>query len=81
VVPESVLTRPKQGFGLPRGEWDEAGFAKATSERLRTGELVRRGLIGREALDAFLERRTGRFANKVWMLLVLDLWVEQQRAL
>jgi asparagine synthase (glutamine-hydrolysing) len=44
--------------------------------RLRAGELVRRGLVRREAIENLAARPSGRNASRAWLLLILDLWIE-----
>ncbi len=81
LVPEEIRTRPKQGFGLPRAEWERNGWQQAIAARLGNGELGRRGMIEPAALDTLLSSSHGRNPNKIWLLFVLDLWLEQQQVL
>jgi len=80
LVPPEIIERPKQGFGLPRAEWEENGWQDAIGQRLRGGVLRERGWIEPQGLEALLgNQQQGRNPNLVWLLLVLDLWLEQQR--
>ena len=82
LVPDSVLTKPKQGFGVPLARWLR-GPLKHRLERLRdatnpifefcdqgaTRRLLREHLIGRRDHSYYL-----------WRLLVLSLWLEARGA-
>lgn len=76
LLPERILSRSKQGFGLPRAHWTRDGLGIRIAERLRGGELTRRGLIRPAALEMLLEHpNRGRNPNRLWLLFVLDLWL------
>jgi len=77
LVPPPILARSKQGFGLPRAAWDRAGLMAFQADRLREGQLVRRGIVRRDAIERLLAHPFGgRQANRTWLLMVLDLWLE-----
>jgi asparagine synthase (glutamine-hydrolysing) len=77
LVPESVLTKPKQGFGIPLGRWfrrelrhrlkeilSPSAANRAFVEPRRLGQLAREHLIGRRDHSALL-----------WRVLVLERWL------
>jgi asparagine synthase (glutamine-hydrolysing) len=67
--PAEVLTRPKQGFGMPSGRWLE--------ER---PELTRQVLRRLESIGLLRSRRERRFrASQLWTLHVLDRWIQFAR--
>jgi asparagine synthase (glutamine-hydrolysing) len=76
LLPEPILSRPKQGFGLPRASWERDGLGALQAERLRGGVLVRRGLVRPQAIEKLLAHPAGRDPVRVWQLFVLDLWLE-----
>jgi asparagine synthase (glutamine-hydrolysing) len=45
LLPEPILSRPKQGFGIPRAQWDRNGLGARQAQRLRSGMLVRERLV------------------------------------
>jgi asparagine synthase (glutamine-hydrolysing) len=81
LLPAPLLSRPKQGFGLPRAEWGRDGWERAVRERLWTGELRRRDWIDPAALERLVRDRRGRAPNRIWLLFVLDLWLERHDVL
>jgi len=77
-IPDSIMTRPKQGFGVPITEWfrtDLRGFARGKLERLGG-----RDPFDRNALQGLLhEHAAGRADHgyRLWDLVWLELWYEQ----
>jgi asparagine synthase (glutamine-hydrolysing) len=78
MVPAPILTRPKQGFGVPLRYWFKDGLEAFIADHLlgtdaRSREYVRRAPVER-LFDLF--RRTGRseYLAQLWTLLVLELW-------
>ncbi|HWQ14976.1 MAG TPA: asparagine synthase-related protein, partial [Roseiflexaceae bacterium] len=79
LLPAEVLRRPKQGFALPFDPWMRGPLRRFCEERLaRLGE---RGLLQAGALqelwEDFLARRGGATWSRVWLLVVLDEWLER----
>ena len=78
MVPDAILARPKRGFGVPLGYWFREGLEDFLADHLlganaRSREYVRRDSV----LRLFtLFRRTGRseYLEKLWTILVLELW-------
>jgi asparagine synthase (glutamine-hydrolysing) len=80
IIPDRVLQRPKQGFGVPINEWmlDRlGGFVENTlfNSALRGRKLFDYGFVRR----LFNEHRSGRanYAFFLWSLLNLSLWYDQ----
>jgi asparagine synthase (glutamine-hydrolysing) len=76
-LPESVLRRPKDGFGAPITSWMQGGYFKNIClELLRSGELVRTGIIHKRAITRLCQlmhiRKSWVWA--LWILLNLELW-------
>jgi asparagine synthase (glutamine-hydrolysing) len=82
LVPESVLTKPKQGFGVPLTEWFRGPL------RYRIDNLTSRDSAIEEWTDATAVRRITRehlsgqrdHGGTIWRLLVLDGWLRALRA-
>ncbi len=75
-VPDAVLTRPKQGFGVPLAVWFSrilpTFFRDRLGETTRLGEVgVRAGAVG-ALLDLYEAQRRPDHCGQLWGLLVLD---------
>ena len=75
-VPDAVLTRPKQGFGVPLAIWFSQLLPTFFRDRLgqdtRLGDVgVRAGAV-RALLDLYEARRRPDHCLQLWALLVLD---------
>ena len=75
-LPASVMDRPKKGFSVPVGEWLTSGHPELLSEILLDPVALRRGLFREERVRALVSRFDGSRpqADKLWALLVLELW-------
>ena len=80
-LPAKILRRPKRGFPVPVYAWlQDAKFASWASERLlgRESRLVR--MFTSEAIQKLVEdakHGRGRAAHKIWILLILELWLRE----
>jgi asparagine synthase (glutamine-hydrolysing) len=82
LVPDSVLTRPKQGFAVPLPEWFRGPL------RYRIDNLTARHAAIEEWTDAGAVRRitsehvSGRrdHGGLIWRLVVLNGWLQSLRA-
>jgi asparagine synthase (glutamine-hydrolysing) len=80
-LPDEIITKKKQGFGLPFGVWalrDPALNAVAT-ESLQS--LATRGIVRPEFIHTLLAERLaehpGYFGEMVWILMMLEQWLQQ----
>jgi asparagine synthase (glutamine-hydrolysing) len=81
-LPDEILAKKKQGFGLPFGVWTNghAGLRTFVLDSLRSfGE---RGVIhpdfARELIDERLPQHPGYYGDMVWVLVMLEQWLRQQ---
>jgi asparagine synthase (glutamine-hydrolysing) len=79
-LPDAVVHRPKQGFDIPVDDWLRGPLrdvfeTNVLSQRARVAALIDqksvRGLYNKHL------RRTGRYGNILWALLVLGAWSER----
>jgi asparagine synthase (glutamine-hydrolysing) len=81
IVPESVLSRPKQGFAIPLGRWFRGPLRHRIealhdpSPELR--QYVDTAAIRRLVLEHVIGRRD--HSNLLWRLIVLDCWLAALR--
>jgi asparagine synthase (glutamine-hydrolysing) len=78
-LPDQILTKKKQGFGLPFGVWantDPALKALATDS---LHSLARRAVVRVEFIQTLLTQRLpehpGYYGEMVWILMMLEQWL------
>jgi asparagine synthase (glutamine-hydrolysing) len=77
LLPEAILNRPKQGFGLPLGYWLREPLRLPTRHLLERSQLAADGYFRSDTLRHLLnEHESGRVDHnqRIWMLLNLELW-------
>lgn len=80
-LPDEILTKKKQGFGLPFGVWANrhSGLRSFAAESLQA--LSERGIVRpifiNELLDQHLAAHPGYYGEMVWILMMLAQWLEQ----
>jgi asparagine synthase (glutamine-hydrolysing) len=79
LLPDSVLRRPKHGFGVPLSRWFEGGFEGLAREVLLDRRARGRGWLDPRAVDGLLgpggapgPHRTRR----LWAMVCLELWAQ-----
>ena len=79
LLPQTTLTRRKQGFGAPFGPWLRGPLRPALEERLAPERVARLGLFNPEATKRLVaEHLDGvRDHRKIlWALMMFDAWRE-----
>jgi asparagine synthase (glutamine-hydrolysing) len=77
LVPDEILERPKQGFGVPMQEWINRQLRGRMHDTLRERRTRERGLFNSQSIDVLLEEHErGRrdHSSSLWALLMLELW-------
>jgi asparagine synthase (glutamine-hydrolysing) len=79
MVPDDVLTRPKQGFGLPLGEWFRGELRPLVADTLLDRPRLSAHLKHETVRRLYEEHRSGRAdrGHALWTLLVLELWLRK----
>ncbi len=78
-LPDEILTKKKQGFGLPFGVWANrhAGLKALAVDSVRS--IGERGLVRREfiktLIDTHLPAHPGYYGEMVWILMMLEQWL------
>ena len=81
-VPEEAVLRPKQGFSIPVGQWLRTAFLPPFQEMLAQRDNPLWALLRREAVEGYLKHHlAGRkgYGYKLWVILVLGLWLQRNR--
>ena len=80
IVPDEILDRPKQGFGVPVNVWINDQLRGRIRETLSDSKTVERGIFNQKYVDVLLaEHESGRrdHAHALWTLFMLELWQRQ----
>ena len=83
IVPHQILHgRPKLGHSVPLKNWlrQDAGLKRWVREILLEGSLCRRGGFRAAAIERLLdehERMRHNHSHRIWALVVLALWLDQ----
>lgn len=79
-LPQSVLSRPKKGFGMPVARWLRGPLGRLLDEQLGPDRLRAQGLFRPEAVARLVrEHRDGRRDHRkpLWTLLMFQLWSDR----
>jgi asparagine synthase (glutamine-hydrolysing) len=77
-LPDSVLYRPKMGFGVPIADWFRGSLKDLPGEILLDPRSLERGFFREEAVRGLIDAHrdgTADNASKLWALLQLELWL------
>jgi asparagine synthase (glutamine-hydrolysing) len=78
-LPDEILTKKKQGFGLPFGVWANRheGLKAVATDSLRS--LAGRGIVDpdfiKTLIDTYLPAHPGYYGEMVWILMMLEQWL------
>jgi asparagine synthase (glutamine-hydrolysing) len=83
LLPEEIVQRPKRGFTLPFEPWMRGGLREFCEERLSMERTSGRGLFRPERVNelwqSFLAGRSDVSWSRLWILVVLEDWLERNR--
>ncbi|MGI8555679.1 MAG: asparagine synthase (glutamine-hydrolyzing), partial [Pyrinomonadaceae bacterium] len=77
LVPDAILDRPKQGFGVPIGEWINSQLRTRIHETLREKRTLERGYFEKSYIETLLDehsRKRRDHSDMLWILWMLELW-------
>ncbi|HRZ59044.1 MAG TPA: asparagine synthase-related protein [Rubrivivax sp.] len=81
-LPDEILAKKKQGFGLPFGVWatQHPGLKAFATESLHAlaGRGIVRAAFARQLVDELLPQHPGYYGDMVWILMMLEQWLRQQ---
>ena len=78
-LPDEILTKKKQGFGLPFGVWAtrHEGLKALAVDSLRN--LSQRGIVRADFIETLINQRLpehpGYYGEMVWILMMLEQWL------
>ena len=76
-LPPEVVSRRKQGFGLPLGYWFKGELGTVAEDLFRNSSLADAGWLTQEGLLSVLEEHRVQgidHSHRLWMLLNLEMW-------
>jgi asparagine synthase (glutamine-hydrolysing) len=77
VLPDSILNRPKKGFGIPVADWFRGPLKEQMLSVLSPERIARKGFFDGAAVAALVgDHLSGRRDNRkqLWTLFVFELW-------
>jgi asparagine synthase (glutamine-hydrolysing) len=83
-LPHEIIAKRKQGFGLPFGVWTTRDPALQKLARRSLEALVQRGLVRGDYVHTLLDEQLpaypGYYGEMVWILMMLEQWLEHHMA-
>src|SRR6476620_3801846 len=76
-IPDSIIDRPKQGFGVPLDAWFRGDLANLARETLDPERIRAAGILDADAANALLQEHLDGVADngrRIWTLVQLQLW-------
>jgi asparagine synthase (glutamine-hydrolysing) len=78
LLPEGIINRGKQGFGIPLGAWLQGPLKKSVREQLLDPQAKTHQYFERETMVRLFDEHTHReanHANRLWALLIFEVWL------
>jgi asparagine synthase (glutamine-hydrolysing) len=76
-IPDAILDRPKQGFGVPIAQWFRGELRGYVEEVLFDPVTLRRGYFRQDVTRRIFDRHVARLEDnspRLWALVMLELW-------
>ncbi len=80
VLPREILSRPKQGFMVPLARWLRADLRPLMDDLLSPQRVSARGLFAVAEVEALKREHLAReesHADRIWTLMMAELWMRQ----
>jgi asparagine synthase (glutamine-hydrolysing) len=79
-LPDEIITKKKQGFGLPFGVWANRHAPLKALALESLNSLAGRGIVRPEFIRTLVEQRLpehpGYYGEMVWILMMLEQWLQ-----
>ena len=79
-IPDAIINRRKQGFGVPLNAWLRGSLASTVREYLDPERVRRSGIFNPKAVEYLVKAHlSGQwdYGQKLWPLLLFELWRER----
>jgi asparagine synthase (glutamine-hydrolysing) len=84
-LPDEIITKRKQGFGLPFGVWLTRHQPLMSLAADSLGSFGTRGVVRpefiRQLLDVRLNEHPGYYGEMVWILMMMEQWLQRHAPL
>ncbi|MEM6966044.1 MAG: asparagine synthase C-terminal domain-containing protein, partial [Bacteroidota bacterium] len=80
-LPDAVINHPKQGFTMPLKMWFKDSLRDYVNDRLRRSDSMIADYLDVNYISKTIDDHNNGMRDlneKIWSLLVLDTWLEQQ---
>jgi asparagine synthase (glutamine-hydrolysing) len=80
LIPDSVMNRPKMGFGVPIDVWFRGKLKNYAYDLLLSEKSVKRGIFKKESVRKILDTHAKTkisYAYHIWALITLELWFRE----
>ena len=77
LLPESIQTRPKMGFGVPLDHWFRGELREMLTDTLLDTRSLQRGYFNPATVRRLVDEHTSAqwdHSARLWLLLVFELW-------
>lgn len=79
-IPESIMDRPKMGFGIPLQDWFKADLKPIFMDALDPQKIREAGILDEKIIksmkEGFLNNKFEQF-ERLWLILVFQLWYQR----
>ena len=75
--PQSLIDRPKMGFGIPLREWLSNDLNSWMNDILSINNLKKHNLFDINKIEYLKQNLNSIPINKLWSVLVFQLWYEE----
>ncbi len=78
LLPDTIISRPKKGFGTTVGHWMDNGLGEVVTQTFDQGTLLKRILKPDKyhALVTHLDKAVSKSPFKLWTLFALEMWYD-----
>jgi asparagine synthase (glutamine-hydrolysing) len=79
-LPQAVLEKRKQGFGVPLGQWFRGPLKGLAADVFGSRAFIERGLIQAPAAQRYLQRHVAGeadFGEILWLMVSFELWARR----
>ena len=76
-LPQSILTKKKQGFGIPLAAWFRTTLKEMMFDTIESQSFKERGVFDVAMTRSILEKHINKekdFSEQLWSILVFELW-------